>query len=854
MLFSKNRKRSGKLLRCELLEDRRMLSISAADDQTLQVFHAQDALFAENAGQWDSEEVYFGYNKGGTQIYFTDDGLDFGLSRTVEETAATALEPFDAEEIESTHFSLSFDGATPTVPVGTDQAVTKFNYHLGDQENWVDGVSTYKTVLYNDLYSGIDLHTFSLHGQMKYEFHVDPGADYTQIELSYTGIEGLSISPEGGLHIATELGEIVDEDLYIYQIINGTEVEITGQFTLLDADTYTFTITGDYDPTTELIIDPNIDWGSYLGGSGVDCAESITTDPVGNVYVCGYTKSSNDWGISGGWNTSIANQQDGYVVKLNSDGAHIWSTYLGGSDIDGTHDVCTDMTGNVYVCGFTSSSDWDIAGGWDTTLGTRQDGFLVKLNSDGTHIWSTYIGGADLDVANNISIDPVGNIYICGATYSPGWVADGWDTSYCFGTDGYVVKLNPSGGHIWSTYLGGSGNEYTYGVDTDATGNVYVCGFTTSSNWGIDGGGDTSYGGDGDSYVIKFNSNGSHIWSTYLGGSDPDFAYDVSTDITGDVYVCGETLSSGWIAGGWDTSYENRMDGYVFKLNSSGDHLWSTYLGGDNSDYAAAISTDTTGNVYVCGSTCSTGWIAGGYDISLDGDQDGYVVKFNAEGKHIWSSYVGGRNIDSILGICTNVTGSIYVCGQTKSSDWDITDGWDTSYGGNSDGYIIKINDKVPGDANGDGLVDGSDVTILASNWQLGVNDNQIATWAMGDFNSDGKVDGSDVTILAGNWQAGVTSAVVAVSKTETNQRRQFAPPTTAWLGLATVPRKSSLPTRRFITPTPESTDAVFVESAWSSNELTAIAKDLTPTSVRKSNVIHDELFTLELDPYNDFE
>jgi len=310
-----------------------MVSDGTPSHDAIEMFHTQDALFAENAGQWAADDVYFGYNKGGTQIYFNDDSLEFGLSRTVAnpenaqlaESLATAWESDTEPEIESTHFSLHFDGAQPTIPTGADPAQTKFNYHLGAQEDWVDAVATYKTVIYNDLYNGIDLHTFSRHGQMKYEFHVAPGMDYTQIELSYDGIEGLSIAADGSLHIATELGEIVDEDLYIYQVIDGQEIEVAGQFTLLDNDTYAFTITGEYDPGVELVIDPNIDWGSYLGGGGSDFALGITTDAQGNVYVCGQT---NGMDISGGWDVTNGsfNHFDGFLVKLSSNGSHLWST------------------------------------------------------------------------------------------------------------------------------------------------------------------------------------------------------------------------------------------------------------------------------------------------------------------------------------------------------------------------------------------------------------------------------------------------------------------------------------------------------------------------------------------------
>jgi hypothetical protein len=242
-----------------------MLSIGAIDDpiaaNAIAMFQTQDALFAENAGQWANDDVYFGYNKGGAQVYFTDEGIEFGLSRRELKPGydAAALDELrlhapgldeEAYDYASTHFSLSFDGARATVPTGANEAETRFNYHLGPQENWVDGVATYKTVVYEGLYDGIDLHAFSRSGQMKYEFHVAPGGDWAQIELTYTGVERLFLGEDGSLHIETELGPIVDEDLLIYQEIDGEIVDVAGHFALIDEDTYTFTVTGPCDPTT----------------------------------------------------------------------------------------------------------------------------------------------------------------------------------------------------------------------------------------------------------------------------------------------------------------------------------------------------------------------------------------------------------------------------------------------------------------------------------------------------------------------------------------------------------------------------------------------------------------------------
>ena len=173
--------------------------------------------------------------------------------------------------------------------------------------------------------------------------------------------------------------------------------------------------------------------------------------------------------------------------------------------------------------------------------------------------------------------------------------------------------------------------------------------------------------------------------------------------------------------------------------------------------------------------------------------------------------------------------------------------------------YEVASSPLLPGDANCDGRVDGSDVTILAANWQAGVpdGDTENITWSMGDFNGDGKVDGSDVTILAGNWQTGVSLTAVAVSGQEVEEATpitHFTPPTDDLIDVATVPRRESLPPRRFISPTSESTDAALAESSWISSDVTAIAKDITPISVKQSTAASDKLFALELDPYADLE
>ena len=189
----------------------------------------------------------------------------------------------------------------------------------------------YETVAYENLYAGIDLHTFGRRDSLKYEFYVAPGADYRQISVSYDGIDGLWIDDDGALHVETELGQLVDDAPYIYQMVDGQEIEVAGQFALVDDDTYTFEITGAYDPNLELVVDPDLAWSTYLGGSDADKALfGIAVDGSGNALVTGRTYSSG-W-VSGGWDTSLGGDSDAFVVKLSPSGGHLWSTYLGGSE------------------------------------------------------------------------------------------------------------------------------------------------------------------------------------------------------------------------------------------------------------------------------------------------------------------------------------------------------------------------------------------------------------------------------------------------------------------------------------------------------------------------------------------
>lgn len=322
----------------------------------------------------------------GVNLALTDAGPVFQAFRSDSATGDSASSDFDplpdqpdgqanaGEATQALEFSARFLGANAVSPVGENRAETLFNYFVGPQEQWRSGVPSYQTVAYEGLYQGIDLFTFGRRSQLKYEFHVAPGADYTAIQIQYEGIQGLTLGDDGSLvvNLGDEWGSLVDAAPYIYQDTGGQRVEVPGQFVLLDDHTYSFVLTGPYDPVETLVIDPNLVWSTYLGGSNADTGLGVSVSDTGNVYVAGHTLSSG-W-MSGGFDTSYNGSRDAFLAKLTPSGGLAWSTYLGGSGEDYGVDIAVDGTASVYVTGWTYSSGW-ISGGYDTTYGGNGDAY-----------------------------------------------------------------------------------------------------------------------------------------------------------------------------------------------------------------------------------------------------------------------------------------------------------------------------------------------------------------------------------------------------------------------------------------------------------------------------------------------
>ena len=317
-------------------------------------------------------------------------------------------------------------------------------------------------------------------------------------------------------------------------------------------------------------------------------------------------------------------------------------------------------------------------------------------------LYSTYLGGSSNDVGSAIAVDPSGNAYITGWTTSSDFPTQQSEQAASGGgNDAFVAKIDPSGSAlVYSTYFGGSADDYGAGIAVDASGQAYLAGRTNSSNFPTTPGAyQTTYGGGGgDAFVAKLSSSGSAlIYSTYLGRSGYDVGTAIAIDASGRAYVTGHNYLGDFpTAAAYQTATNGAYDAFISKLNPSGSALvYSTYLGGNGDDNGLGIAVDPLGNAYVTGSTNASDFpMQNPRQGTFGGYYDAFVTKINPGGSAlVYSTYLGGSGIEFGRGIAVDPLGNAYVAGQTGSSNFPTTPGaYQTTYGGNEDAFVAKIN------------------------------------------------------------------------------------------------------------------------------------------------------------------
>jgi hypothetical protein len=662
---------------------------------------------------------------------------------------------------------MKFAGANRTARmVGEDRQVSVSNYLIGnDPGKWRTSVPNYARARYRSVYPGIDLVFYGRDGNLEYDWIVSPSADPRRIRLHFDGADRLRVDDQGQLVIDTGKTQYLQKKPVVYQDIDGERVEVAGSWRVHGKNA-AFRI-GRYDRTQPLIIDPALYYSTYLGGSANDYAYGIAVDSGGNTYVTGGTASAN-FPTRGPLSASLRGSNDVFVTKISSTGAtKVYSTFLGSTGVDEGRGIAVDSRGAVYVTGSAGFLDFPMKNPIQGTWGGSGDAFLAKLDPTGSNlVYSTYLGGNAIDYGTAIALDPAGNAYVTGVTFSANLpTVNPFQAAKGAQQDAFVAKINPSGSAwVYVTYLGGNSVDEGYGIAVDASGNAYITGQTQSTNFPVQSPFQASNRGGIDGFVTKLNPVGSAlVYSTYLGGSGNDNGNAIAVDASGNAYVTGITASSDFpVANAIDITLGSHAvdDVFVTKFNPSGSALvYSTYLGGGSEDDGYAIALDKAGDVFITGRTNSSDFpLVNPIQVTRFAF-DMFVTEINPAGSALlFSTFLGGSGNDAGQGIAVDALGNIHIAGQTTSTDFPVLKAIQTASGGVQDAIVLQFGSRVSvpfADFSGTGCSsgqflyrasDGLAHTLLTEGvgtylWAGFTMQAGFDTVRTGDFNGDGKAD-----------------------------------------------------------------------------------------------------------------
>jgi uncharacterized repeat protein (TIGR01451 family) len=692
-----------------------------------------------------------------TGVAYFARGLGYRLSLTPEE----AIFELGGARAAGTRLSLRLAGAAahPSLS-GIDPLPTRSHYLLGnDPRAWHTGVASFKGVRYQGVYPGTDLVFSGEERQVEQSFYLAAGADPGRIRLVYEGATTVAVGRTGDLVVGASGADLKADRPVAYQLVQGERRPVLCRYEVRSGKNATevgFAL-GAYDRTLPLVIDPIFSNSTFLGGSDDDIGRAVAVDGSGNVYVAGSTASIDLLGASGPGGVGDSNNGGayvGFVMKVDPTGTHLlYSTYLGGSDVDEIYGIAVDAAGDAYVTGYTLSTDFPTV---SSTLSYRGNGdaFVAKLNPTGSALlYSTYLGGTDDDFGNGIAVDATGNAYVTGTTGSrdfPGTTAASLQQNNRGGHDAFLVKLSLTGALVYSTYFGGSGEDSANAIALDPSGKIVLAGSTCSADLPITVGAVATVSlGTGcllsrnDAFVAKLNPAGTGlVYSTYLGGAGNDVAFGVAVDASGNAYVVGETNSStftGVTAGSFQPTHSRGYAAFVTRINAAGSAVaYSTFLGGSGSS-AFGVAVDAAANAYVTGSTVDGFPVVNASNLqdTSAGDLDGFVTEITPTGSVVYSTYFGGSGTDGGYAIAVDSShNAVYVTGASCSSTLPgigPSSIQSADAGGAEDAFLVR-------------LVSGYDLRIAATASTTLVDPGRSVTYTL-TANNTGAADASGVTM-----------------------------------------------------------------------------------------------------------
>jgi hypothetical protein len=678
----------------------------------------QQLRFVENKGQWNKEIDFhalvpggrLGVSANGFSVVLLDmeeiEGRHLDSHAPANESNALPT----TDPINGHYFKINLLGSNPASKAIVDSPLDGYhNYYQGnDVSRWATNARAFATILYKDVYDGIDFRVSSLGKNLKYDFIVKPGADPSLIRIEYSGVDGIAkLNDE--LAIATTVGSLTEMKPFTYQVDNNKKRTVPSEYRL-QQNVVSFSFPSDYDASRELIIDPLLIFSTYSGSTADNWGSTATPGEHGTLYSAGVTRQE----IGGFFPATVGAFQtynrgafDMAIIKYDSLGTRfLYATLLGGFNNDSPESLVVDKTsGDLIVLGITSSPDYPTGiTSFDRTFNQGIDIFnrvlntedqwdivVTRLSPDGHQlVGSTFLGGSDNDglnrpkqlggslVANygdemrgDVITDDAGNVYVSSVTSSANFpIVNGFDNSFNGGnTDGLVVKMSPDLSSItWSTYLGGAGLDAAYSIKFDNDKNLVVAGGTTSTNFPTTSGSyQTTFKGIVDGWVARVAADGSAILNATLTGTNSfDQVYFVDLNSSGEVFVYGQTAGHMPVTSG---VYRNLNTGqFLQKFSSDLTTLQMSTIFGAASPSGLVIPNisptaflvNDCDNIYMAGwggfvnSSLETGFwqsSTNGMPITADAYQkttsgsDFYFMVLNGDAtKLVYSTYLGGNS------------------------------------------------------------------------------------------------------------------------------------------------------------------------------------------------------------------
>ncbi|MFV2045212.1 MAG: SBBP repeat-containing protein, partial [Anaerolineales bacterium] len=650
-----------------------------------------------------------------------------------------------------------------------------------DPAGWHTSIPTYRSIVYEQLYRGIDLLYDGSEGVLKGTYLVVPGANPGEIRWRYEGASSVELSKGELLISVTGTAEtvpvahrLVERRPVAWQMVAGKRRLVSVRYVIHDDGNIGFAL-GEYDATQPLMIDPTLDYSTYVGGSGEESSFGIAVDSGNNVIVAGSTDSL-DFPSSG--SGGIAGDRDIFVTKLDPSqaGANqlIYTTFIGGNGRDHAYGIKVDSSGNVYVAGYSESDNFPAtANAFDQTYGGNRDAVVVQLDIAGAVNYASYLGGEYFDEAHQVVIGDNTLMYVVGYTNSEGLApfpttGDAFQTNHAGAGDAFVAVVDPSefgpSSLVYSTYYGGAGWDAGWALDV-SEGIIYFAGHTSSDPLPLRNAIQQNYGGAGflgygDAYIAKLDpsqfGNDQLLFATYLGGIGDDFGAGIAADASGNVYAVGFTGSADFPTTDVSPPYGGVFsDAFLAKIRTNGSSLaYSRFVGGSGNDGSMAVVLDPSGSVYVAGGTGSDdfptvnpiqadfrGGVAPDPLYSLLGPADAFVAEFDTGGAMTFGTYFGGTGAEAATGIALGAPGSVYVMGVTASMDLDTVNHFQGANAGDFDVFIARIKKPtltVNKDGSGTGTVtsDPAGINCGADCTEPYVKDMVVTLTATPDANS----------------------------------------------------------------------------------------------------------------------